>query len=267
MKEYKLNIDRKMPTDANIDKHKDFAKLLAQMPKTPPVDVPKPSFTRRYGQYIAGLAIVLIGVGIWFSQTKKNPEKTTTHADTTTQVAVNEPKREDSPVIVAAKKEIPLETPKPVSPKIEKETKKKQAEKQPEKVVEKIAAKTPVAEVSAPVETPEKVAKSPLIEPQKPKGKTLAFKADVSHFPELSAYEGIQWEYIGTSDAENPYKNGVLNVKNTWKSVEVQKKEANTYLLVLTDKAGKTFSFPARPVFKDKEYEAAMKVYQAKSWE
>lgn len=267
MKEYKLNIDRKMPEDANIDKHKDFAKLLAQMPKTPPVEGTKPSFTRRYGQYIAGLAIVLIGVGIWFSQTNENTEKTTTLADTTAQVAVNEPKKEESPVIVAAKKEIPLETPKPVSPKIEKETKEKQAEKQPEKTVEKVVEKMPVAEVATPVETPAKAVKSTLVEPQKPKGKTLAFKADVSRFPELSAYEGIQWEYIGTSDAENPYKNGVLNVKNTWKSVEVQKKDANSYLLVLTDKAGKTFSFPARPVFKDKEYEEAMKVYQAKSWE
>ncbi len=267
MKEYKLNIDRKMPEDANIDKHKDFAKLLAQMPKTPPVEGTKPSFTRHYGLYIAGLAIVLIGVGIWFSQTTDNTEKTTIVADTTVQVAVNESKKEESPIIVGAKKEIPLETAKPVSPKIAKETKEKQAEKQPEKIAEKAVEKMPVAEVTTPVETPVKVAKPSLIEPQKPKGKTLAFKADVSRFPELSAYEGIQWEYIGTSDEENPYKNGVLNVKNTWKSVEVQRKDANSYLLVLTDKAGKTFSFPARPVFKDKEYEAAMKVYQAKAWE
>ncbi len=257
MKEYKLNIDRKMPSDADIDKHKDFAKLLAQMPKTPPIEAIKPSFISRYGIYMAGLAVAFIGLGIWFSQPEKQVTETAIIADSTLQMPVNEEKKAETPIISEIKKET---IPAPISPKIEKEAK----EKQPEKPIEKPAEKQPIPEPAKAVETPAKPETPALIEPQKPKGKTLAFKTDVSRFPELSIYQGIQWEYVGTSDEENPYKNGVLNVKNTWKSVEIQKKDAATYLLILTDKEGKTFSFPARPVFKDKEYDEAMKIYQEK---
>lgn len=282
MKEYKLNIDRKMPSDANIEKHKDFANLLAKLPQTAsPSKVAKPSFLRRYGIYFATATVALIGVGLWLSQPTKNPPENKIVADSVTQTPINAPKEEEKSLEIATKNAPALpENKTTTSPKVVVE-KKKEPEKRVETATEKAAtfedagiasknqvetatekAATPAIEPK--VEKPVEVATPAFVTPQKPKGRTLAFKTDVSRFPELSIYQGIQWEYVGTSAEDNPYTNGVLNVKNTWKSVEIQKKDATTYFLILKDKEGKTFSFPARPVFKDKDYDEAMKIYQEK---
>lgn len=261
MKEYKLNIDRKMPSDANIEKHKDFANLLAKLPQTAsPSKVAKPSFLRRYGIYFATATVALIGVGLWLSQPTKNPPENKIVADSVTQTPINAPKEEEKSLEIATKNAPALpENKTTTSPKVVVEKK-----NTPEKRVETATEKAATPAIEPKVEKPVEVATPAFVTPQKPKDRTLAFKTDVSRFPELSIYQGIQWEYVGTSAEDNPYTNGVLNVKNTWKSVEIQKKDATTYFLILKDKEGKTFSFPARPVFKDKDYDEAMKIYQEK---
>lgn len=256
MKEYKLNVDRKMPTDAEIDKHKDFASLLAQMPEAAPPTASTPSILRRYWGYFGAAALILIGIGLWYPLSKDDAPSSNAVTDTKISMPNTNGVTTAVPIPIESHKEVAS------SPNVKEEPLKKEvlppaAEKPTEKKVEKkdeVVVSTPT-----PVETP---STPQLVEPKRSSGKTLAFKTDVSRFPELSVYEGVQWEYVGTTDEENPYKNGVLNVKNTWKSVEIEKKDASTYLLILKDKEGKTFSFPARPVFKDKDYDEAMRIYQ-----
>lgn len=258
MEENKIHIDRKMPTDADIDKHRDFQQLLKTYMEHHPVHPPQATVVhplRKYALYAAAAVLILSVGGIWMfqnTQTKDagipqtaqttNAEDTLVKNGTDTQVEV--PQVAVTPTTTSAPK---------TTPAIEKPS--------------TTAAAPHVAEVTPPPTQeralpPATNAFTAPITPQLPTGKVIKLAVDVADYPELAYYKNISWEYVGDSEKDNPWKNDVFGKQNKWSHVEISKEEG-FYLISLVRKDGTKTQIPVKPVFeKGKDYEAAGKIYK-----
>ena len=100
-----------------------------------------------------------------------------------------------------------------------------------------------------------------MINPVKPEVKDkelfqFKFKTDFSQYPELNIYNGVQWEFAGNKDRENPAKNKWVT-SAVWNEMEIVKRKKNgVYKLKLT-KGDKVFETTVRPVFDSQDMEYA----------
>lgn len=81
---------------------------------------------------------------------------------------------------------------------------------------------------------------------------------DPGSFPELTVYKGICFE---VDEKRTPYDPQLKYI--TWDDANVKRNSDETYTVTFT-KDDKKYSFITRVVVKEKDYEAAMKVYDAK---
>jgi len=108
-------------------------------------------------------------------------------------------------------------------------------------------------------------AKEGIIKPVKPvvKNKELfqfKFKTDFSQYPELNIYNGVQWEFVGKKDSENPAKNRWVTTA-TWNEMEiVKRKKSGVYKLRLAS-GDKIFETTVKPVFDAEDMEYAEYVF------
>ncbi len=72
------------------------------------------------------------------------------------------------------------------------------------------------------------------------------FNINYSKFPELKAYDGVIWEYAGTSDASNPQKNKWI-FQEDWANINLEKAGNGKYQIVLSTD-GKRFASEVKPV-------------------
>jgi hypothetical protein len=89
------------------------------------------------------------------------------------------------------------------------------------------------------------------------------FKMDFSQNPELNIYNGVQWEFAGTKDKEDPAKNPWV-LSAIWNEMEiVKKKKDGTYILRLLSNDTE-FKTTVKPVFAEEDMEYAEYVYNQK---
>ncbi len=267
MKENKIYIDRKLPSEEAINKHKDFEALLAAY------EVQKTSEKQRNTQksgtkapvkklyyYIAGVAACLIlGFALIYpamdqkSETA-NQEVATNSSDTKSHEPIVPSEEKEKGAVVKPEK-TPSTNPKPEEKGVS-DKKTPDNRKESEKLVV-----SDEKQIEQPVTKPQS---SEIMEPQKPKRKPIQLKLEnESLHPELMAYKNHQWEYAGDTDTQDPWKNNVFGKDNHWDNASVKKMEGNhQYEITLSRKDGTTFVFPARVVFSGKAYEEAMKTYE-----
>ena len=108
-------------------------------------------------------------------------------------------------------------------------------------------------------------AKEGIIKPVKPvvKNKELfqfKFKTDFSQYPELNIYNGVQWEFVGKKDSENPAKNRWVTTA-TWNEMEIVKRKKNGVYKLRLASGGKVFNTTVKPVFDAQDMEYAEFVF------
>jgi hypothetical protein len=111
----------------------------------------------------------------------------------------------------------------------------------------------------------ELASKKGLIKPVKPelKDKELfqfKFKTDFSQYPELNIYNGVQWEFAGKKDSENPAKNKWVTTA-VWNEMEIVKRKKNGIYKLKLVKGDKVFETTVRPVFDSRDMEYAEYVF------
>jgi len=108
-------------------------------------------------------------------------------------------------------------------------------------------------------------AKKGLIKPVKPEVKDkelfqFKFKTDFSQYPELNIYNGVQWEFAGKKDRENPAKNKWVTTA-VWNEMEIVKRKKNGIYKLKLVKGDKVFETTVRPVFDSRDMEYAEYVF------
>ena len=108
-------------------------------------------------------------------------------------------------------------------------------------------------------------AKEGIIMPVKPivKNKELfqfKFKTDFSQYPELNIYNGVQWEFVGKKDGENPAKNRWVTTA-TWNEMEIVKRKKNGVYKLRLATGDKIFETTVKPVFDANDMEYAEYVF------
>jgi len=97
---------------------------------------------------------------------------------------------------------------------------------------------------------------------QKPP-KPFRIKVDLSDFPELSPYNGINWGHAGNSSDTDPWINEIIGQE--WDDVKLRGMDNGRYEIIFTriDANHKITNFRtiARPYYKNMSYEEAMKAY------
>ena len=111
----------------------------------------------------------------------------------------------------------------------------------------------------------ELAAKKGLIKPVKPEVKDkelfqFKFKTDFSQYPELNIYNGVQWEFAGKKDRENPAKNKWVTTA-VWNEMEIVKRKKNGIYKLKLVKGDKVFETTVRPVFDSRDMEYAEYVF------
>lgn len=268
MKNYNIHINRNLPQDSEIEKHKDFDKLLAmyQAEAGKPSDAndtplqptsPKPApLSLHKGLWLSAIvACLFVGiVGIYYfspsSNDKVEPSTNTNQAITVpnTESALPE-KTEISPKIVAEGNKS-IEKASPILPK-QKE--------------EKVVVNPKMLVTEKPVQIVEKQAESSTVTMDAPKKATkkpfrLALENE-DKFPELKNYQNYQWEYAGEEADKDPWQNNIFGKENKWSGAKIAK-NGDIYEITLSRKDGTSFSFPVRMVFAGKAYEEAMEKYK-----
>lgn len=260
MEEHNIHINRKLPTDAEIEKTKDFEKLLAMyhaQPTNPTETTPSPAPTSP-GKWLwlAPIAACLV-LGLWWFNFKGEKE---TPAISQTEIApVVKPDTiisEQKPSIVEKDAKTALE---PVKKEVlsAKNTEKKTAE------VSKTSP-APVKEIVA-----EDAKKTDLLEnnsaaPKKATRKPFRLEVDnLDQFPELKNYQNYQWEYAGDDVSKDPWKNNVFGEENQWDAASISKSGEN-YEMTLSRKDRAKVSFPVRMVFTGKAYQEAVEKFKQK---
>ncbi|MBX7240541.1 MAG: hypothetical protein K1X92_02245 [Bacteroidia bacterium] len=268
MKENKIYIDRKLPTEKEIERHKDFGALLAayntrQSPRKRPEEkegTPKASVKKLY-YYVSGVAACFI-LGFFlvypslFQKKENADQETVANTETNQNVGGAVPDTGKAPSVVNTEKPVAT-APKPERNIAAPEIKKEKATPKtavPETPVDMVAEKTKETQSQTPA----------IPEPQKPKRKPFQLKLENEALhPELMAYKNHQWEYAGDSDTQDPWKNNVFGKDNHWDNASVRKMEGSgEFEITLSRKDGTSFSFPARLVFSGKAYDEAMKTYE-----
>lgn len=257
-----------MPQDSEIDKHKDFDKLLAmyQAQAGNPSDAndatvsptsPKQAASPLHKGLWISVIVACLFVGIWgiyhYSTTSndKIEQVTSTNqaipAPNTTSVLPE--KTETNPKIVAEGNKT-IEKPSPILPK-----------QKEEKVVSN--PKTLTTEKPAQlVQKQELAAKESIDAPKKATKKPFRLSLEnEDKFPELKNYQNYQWEYAGEDADKDPWKNNVFGKENKWSGARIDKK-GDIYEITLSRKEGTSVSFPVRMVFAGKAYEEAMEKYK-----
>lgn len=248
MKNYNIHIDRELPTDAEIDKHKDFEGLMKQYhAQTAGAGAEKPGWQK--WAWLPVAACLLVGTLAWYqfgTGNEKPAVQTQTDELPETSVQPQAPQELVKPAtvekpqapekIVPQKKEVAPSPQQPLVPAV-KETK-------PEPEI--------VAERSAPT----------LAAPQKASRKPFRLEVENKQdFPELAAYKDYLWEYAGEDVSQDPWKNNVFGADNQWDKAEVKKK-GQIFEMKLSRADGSSISFPVRMVFSGKSYEDALELYQ-----
>jgi hypothetical protein len=86
------------------------------------------------------------------------------------------------------------------------------------------------------------------------------FKINLQAFPELNVYDGVMFEYVGKTKAEDPEENPWVKTQ-FWHEMELLKTaKKGVYTLVLTA-PDKNFRTTVKPVFDKEDMEYAMDVY------
>ena len=111
----------------------------------------------------------------------------------------------------------------------------------------------------------ELASKKGLINPVKPEVKDkelyqFKFKTDFSQYPELNIYNGVQWEFAGKKDSENPAKNKWVTTA-VWNEMEIVKRKKNGIYKLKLVKGDKVFETTVRPVFDSRDMEYAEYVF------
>ena len=111
----------------------------------------------------------------------------------------------------------------------------------------------------------ELASKKGLINPVKPEVKDkelfqFKFKTDFSQYPELNIYNGVQWEFAGKKDSENPAKNKWVT-SAVWNEMEIVKRKKNGVYKLKLVKGDKVFETTVRPVFDSRDMEYAEYVF------
>ena len=104
-----------------------------------------------------------------------------------------------------------------------------------------------------------------LVNPVKPveKNKKLyqfKFKTDFSKYPELNIYNGVQWEFTGNKDKENPAKNPWVT-SAVWNEMEIVKRKKNGIYKLRLVSGDKVFETTVKPVFDAQDIEYAEYVF------
>jgi len=96
-----------------------------------------------------------------------------------------------------------------------------------------------------------------------PKRYKFKYKIDLSEFPEMNIYDGIEWEYAGKRKSENPEKNPWV-LRAFWYEMDLDKtKREGIYKLTLKTQ-DKTFVTTVRPVFDAADMDYALDVFEDK---
>ncbi|SFC08372.1 hypothetical protein SAMN05421780_102507 [Flexibacter flexilis DSM 6793] len=108
----------------------------------------------------------------------------------------------------------------------------------------------------------EKAAEKLPVQPQvaAPQRYRFHVKLDLSTFPEMKIYDGIEWEYADTKSSNNPINNPWVT-DNTWLSMELERtNKKDIYLLTLRDHT-RSYSAKVRPVFEAADLADAQAIY------
>lgn len=85
-------------------------------------------------------------------------------------------------------------------------------------------------------------------------------KLDLSTFPEMKIYDGIEWEYADTKSSNDPMNNPWVT-DNTWLNMELGRtSKKDIYLLTLRDHT-RSYSAKVRPVFEAADLADAQAIY------
>jgi hypothetical protein len=191
MSDYKIHIDRKMPSDEQIEKQMNFEALLNQYHQQTGMQPPKatqfvPLYKRKYTRYAAA-AMVFLAIGTFLAMPYFQKDTNTSDPNVVvTPVDSNNQKTD-------AKKEEPV---------IQKHENKAIAENTIPKKEDISTAKTanpkPFNLDSATATLPP-LPEKPLM-PEKPKAGLIGIKQDLNEFPELKPYQDVLWAYVDTDD-------------------------------------------------------------------
>jgi len=107
-----------------------------------------------------------------------------------------------------------------------------------------------------------------ILNPVKPleKNKDLfqfKFKMDFTQYPELNIYNGVQWEFVGNKNSEDPEKNPWVK-SAYWNEMEIVKRKSNGVYILKLKSGDKTFRTTVKPVFDSEDMEYAEYVFQEK---
>ncbi|MFN0201750.1 MAG: hypothetical protein ACKVTZ_09530 [Bacteroidia bacterium] len=273
MSDYKIFLNRKQPSDEEIQKSMNFDALLNQYQQTvaSPKVIEVPFYQRRFVWYSAAAVVVMAMGMFWWMNTSVND------ANQTQEVANNE--------VVTPNHE----TTTPVSPKTNPETPVvKTPEKTPTKPGVATITTTPtnpdkkdeaIMRVTPPAKTfnaDSAIAALPAlppkpVEPEKATSKPSGFNFKKEDFPDIAAYDGVYWavldqkisdEYDMTiKDASAADK--LFGEKNNWNQTSVKKVSAKEYEVKLARKDGYKATLKMKPVFFGEGYTKAMTKYQS----
>lgn len=249
VKNYNIHIDRKLPTDAEINKHKDFDGLMKQYEaQTAGAGAEKPGWQK--WAWLPVAACLLVGTLAWYQFGTENEKPAAqTQADSqATEIAVQPEAPQE--LVKPATVEKP-QTPEKLTPQ------KKEVAPSPQQPL------VPAVKETKP--EPQSVAErgtSTLAAPQKASRKPFRLEVENKQdFPELAAYKDYLWEYAGEDASQDPWKNNVFGAENHWDKAEVKKK-GQIFEMKLSRADGSSISFPVRMVFSGKSYDEALELYQ-----
>lgn len=86
------------------------------------------------------------------------------------------------------------------------------------------------------------------------------FKTDFSQYPELNIYNGIQWEFAGNKDDEDPAKNPWVT-SAIWNEMEIVKRKKNGIYKLKLVSGDRVFETTVKPVFDAEDMEYAEYVF------
>jgi hypothetical protein len=253
MSDYKIHIDRKMPSDEQIEKQMNFEALLNQYHQQTGMQPPKatqfvPLYKRKYTRYAAA-AMVFLAIGTFLAMPYFQKDTNTSDPNVVvTPVDSNNPKTD------AKKEEAVIQKPENKAiaentiPKKEDISTAKTANPKPFNLDSATATLPPL---------PEK----PLM-PEKPKAGLIGIKQDLNEFPELKPYQDVLWAYVDTDDEPLTPKGAPQD--NTWNDAKIKKVGENVYEMTLSRNKGKEVkTVKVKPVFKGEGYNKAMEKYNA----
>jgi len=251
MSDYKIHIDRKMPSDEQIEKQMNFEALLNQYHQQTGMQPPKatqfvPLYKRKYTRYAAA-AMVFLAIGTFLAMPyfQKDTNKTNLNVAVTPVDSNNqkkEVKKEETPIQKTENKAIAENT----TLKKEGVTTAPKAKEKPFNLDSAMATLPPL---------PEK----PLM-PEKPKAGLIGIKQDLNEFPELKPYQDVLWAYVDVED--EPLTPKGVPQDNTWNDAKIRKVGENVYEMTLSRNKGKEVkTVKVKPVFRGEGYNKAMEKY------